>query len=91
MTSKSVGQDKNAVFILRMDTSVVPTGTVVKLRSTNPTIKFQNKDNQIVVPKRKKGSRIVTKTVTVVGSKPDESGSIIATTKDHTAKGRIYI
>ena len=91
MASKSVSQDKNAVFILRMDTSVVPTGTVVKLRSTNPTIKFQNKDNQVIVPKRKKGSRIVTKTVTVVGSKPDESGTIIAKTKDHTTKGRIYI
>ena len=53
MPSKSVGQDKNAIFILRMDTSVVPTGTVVKLRSTNPSIRFQNKDDQVVVPKKK--------------------------------------
>jgi hypothetical protein len=89
--SKNVGIDKNAVFILRIDTSVVPSGTVVKLKSTNASIKFFNKDNQMIVPKKKKGSRIVTKTVTISGSKPDEVGTIIATTKDHSAKARIYI
>ncbi len=89
--SKSVGVDKNAVFVLRVDTSVVKSGTVVKLRSTNSTIKFQNRHDEIVVPKKQKGSRIVTKKITIIGDKPDESGTIIATTIDHEAKGRVYI
>jgi len=89
--SKNVGVDKNAVFVLRVDTSVVKAGTVVKLRSTNHTIKFQNRHDEIVVPKKQKGSNIVTKKITIMGDKPDESGTIIASTLDHEAKGRVYI
>ena len=96
--SKKVCVDCTSVFALRIDTSKVKPGTVVTLHSTNPTIRFKDKDDRFVVGKKKAGrSTVITKCVSVIGSKPDEVGTIIARVSDQASlnfretNGSIYI
>lgn len=88
----NVKVDKHKVYNLRIDTDEVPPGTVVSIRSTNPTIKIVNADSKLVVPKpRKKGLKIVRKKITVKGTVPHESGKIVVAVSDRDAKASIYI
>lgn len=93
-----VASESNSVFTLRIDTKKVKSGTWINLKSTNPTFKFDNKDDRLMVPtpKKKKGkpaddAHIVTKHITVRGTKPHETGKIIAQAPDRTATSKLYI
>ncbi len=90
--SANITIDKHKVLFLRIDTEEVPPGTVVSIRSTNPTIKIQNANSKLVVPNpKKKGIKIVRKAITAIGTVPHESGKIIAKVSDREAKAPIYI
>ena len=91
--SRSSKADANAVFSLIVDTNVVKPGTVIHLSSTNQSFRFHHKDNQLIVPKKKKGQQgsIVTRCITAFGYKAHESGKIIAKAPDRTAEAKLNI
>jgi hypothetical protein len=96
--SSSVAVDANSIFTLRIDTKKVRPGTWLNLKTTNSTFKFENKDDRILVPtpKKKRGKQaddahIVTKHVTVRGTKPHETGKISVHAPDRTATSKLYI
>jgi hypothetical protein len=96
--SSQVSADSHTVFTLRIDTKKVKPGTWLNLKTTNQTFKFENKDDRILVPapKKKRGKQaddafIVTKHVTVIGTKPHETGKISVHAPDRTATSKLYI
>ncbi len=98
--STQVSSDSHTVFTLRVDTKKVAPGTWIELKSTNPSFKIANKDNRLLVPSPKKSKKkgrtpdsdnIVVKHITVIGSKPHETGKIIAKAPDRTASSKLYI
>ena len=96
--STQCSADSHTVFTLRIDTKKVKPGTWLNIKSTNSTFKFENKDDRILVPtpKKKRGKQaeyahIVTKHVTVTGTKPHETGKVIVQAPDRTASSKLYI
>lgn len=87
-SSAQITVGKRYIFELRLNTIVIPHGTIVKIKCTNPKIRLTPPEIKISL---ENDYGILRKHITVEGTEPNIEGALQATTTDRFSQSMIYV
>lgn len=87
-SSAEITVNKRYAFELRVNTSVIPHGSIINVRCNNPKIRVLVSEIDIR-PQDETG--ILSKYITVEGTEPNIEGKLIASTGNNSSEARIFV